>query len=276
MVPQSIFASLMFLPNVAFAQIPQTFWPASVPLVLKSPYLQAWLPTWHTINPPAVTAPRFWTAEKVLGWGGYMRIDDVNYQWLGTNGPGNKTSLMNTIITPTQSIFTIQAGPLEVNITFLSPIEPHDLVLQSFPFAYYFIEFAATDGQAHKVQLYSDIAGGWVSENDASLLLQWNTTQTLEAVYHCISRKDKADRTLQEVNDGAEDGAVYFGMAMRPGLTWQTGSDSAVRTQFNNSGTLTGLQTGTTDKDRPVLAISVDLGSVESTSEPVLWAIGLV
>ena len=64
---------------------------------------------------------------KIEGWSGYVQVDGVTYQWLGESG--TKSNLTNTIITPTRSILTIQAGPLILNATFLSPIDVSSVFL---------------------------------------------------------------------------------------------------------------------------------------------------
>jgi hypothetical protein len=56
-----------------------------------------------------------------MGWTGFVRVDGLTYQWMGMTG--NMTNLTSTVITPTRSIFTIQAGAMLLNVTFLSPIE---------------------------------------------------------------------------------------------------------------------------------------------------------
>ena len=54
-----------------------------------------------------------------------MRVDGLTYSFLGdetlvVNGTVNLT---NIVITPTQTVVAAQAGPLQVNLTFLNPIE---------------------------------------------------------------------------------------------------------------------------------------------------------
>jgi hypothetical protein len=49
---------------------------------------------------------------------------------------------------------------MEFNITFLNPITPGDFVSWSIPFSYVSIAATSLDGQAHSVQIYSDISGG--------------------------------------------------------------------------------------------------------------------
>jgi hypothetical protein len=106
-----------------------------------------------------------------------IRVDDTTFQW---SGPiGTATNLTNITITPTRTIITVMAGPMMVNVTYLSPIEaslfhltsawrimtcflqkPADLVRQSMPFSYVYVEATSLDGKAHHVQVYSDVSGG--------------------------------------------------------------------------------------------------------------------
>jgi hypothetical protein len=50
-----------------------------------------------------------------------VRVDGQAYQWMGAGYPFS-TTVMSTI-TPTQTVFRIEAGPVQFNATFLSPIE---------------------------------------------------------------------------------------------------------------------------------------------------------
>jgi len=54
-----------------------------------------------------------------------VRVDDVTYSVMGderasVNGTANLTDI---VITPTQTVVTSQVGPMQVNLTFLNPIE---------------------------------------------------------------------------------------------------------------------------------------------------------
>jgi len=60
-----------------------------------------------------------------VGWMGDIRVDDIAYIF-----QGGRSNLSHTIattvgayITPTRSIFTIDAGPVRLNLTYLTPIE---------------------------------------------------------------------------------------------------------------------------------------------------------
>ena len=98
------------------------------------------------------------------------------------NGTVNFTSIA---ITPTQAVVTARAGPMQVKLTFLNPIEvrlhfspfcyfqslhthhfkPQDWVKQSIPFSYLAFTANSLDGTSHAVQVYSDVSGGTCSRS---------------------------------------------------------------------------------------------------------------
>lgn len=151
------------------------FNPASVPLAVRSPYLSAWLPQ------GAGTAlngawPQFWTGS-ILGWAGYIRVDGDTYTFLGDPVvAGAKSAVQKSLeFTSTQSIFVMTAGPVDINVNFLSPVEPTDLLKQSIPFSYLALSAVSNDGGSHNVSVYTDISAEWVSGDD-SLTVNWTTT----------------------------------------------------------------------------------------------------
>ena len=63
-------------------------------------------------------------AQSILGWAGKIRVDGATYNWMGADiGPPQNANVTNVQITPTRSIYTMEAGPMNFSITFLSPIE---------------------------------------------------------------------------------------------------------------------------------------------------------
>jgi len=117
---------------------------------------------------------------QILGWAGFVRVDNVSYSFLGDSPlvNGTITNLTNIVITPTRTVVTSRAGPMQVNVTFLNPIEVclyslylpdtfyirhskrGDLVKQSIPFSYITFAAKSLDGSAHAVQVYTDVSGG--------------------------------------------------------------------------------------------------------------------
>lgn len=65
---------------------------------------------------------------QILGWICYIRVDETTYTlWGHDNLPQSigitASSLLTTELTPTRTIQVIKAGPINVTVTFLSPVD---------------------------------------------------------------------------------------------------------------------------------------------------------
>ncbi|KAK7026403.1 hypothetical protein VNI00_015638 [Paramarasmius palmivorus] len=256
------------------------FRPSAVPLLVRSPYFSSW------VSPNATSNwPQFWSGNQILGWGGFIRVDGSLYQWMGgafndsrfNNLAGGNNKMIATVdditITPTRTIYSLSAGPMRFNFTFLSPIEPEDLALQSFPFGYVYFEAASGDGDAHNVQVYSDLSGEWLSE-DSWDTINWSTLTTISLVFHAAYR-NVSDKLAPRFM--AHDGSLYHATLARSNMTWQTGGGYALRSWFLTHGNLNGTEDDNFRDIRdnwPVFAFAKDLGTIKSTSQPVVWAVG--
>ncbi|KAJ3769969.1 hypothetical protein FB446DRAFT_745812 [Lentinula raphanica] len=254
----------------------RNFWPGSYPLAVRAPYLNTWITSVNGSDSLNFW-PLHWDLSNIMGWSGFARIDGVTWQWMGqAPATGNSTTLLNSEITPTSTKFSVIAGAVLLNLTFLSPIEPSDWVKQSLPFVYLSLEAESIDGQPHDVQVYSDISAEWISGN-RNLVATWQTVQTSKSVYHHAQLQSPEPMT--EINNIAEDSTVYYSMLTGTQVTYQTGQDTVVRGQFQNVGSLTDQQDTNfraINKDFVVLGISVDLGSHTTFTTPVVWGLGLV
>ncbi|KAF8168510.1 hypothetical protein B0H34DRAFT_646042 [Crassisporium funariophilum] len=265
--------------------------PGEVPLVVRSPYFNSWLTTRNddgtAANSPGGTWPTTW-GGRTLSWIGSVRVDGTYYEWLG-NEVNSTTQFAPTIasyITPTRTVFTVEAGPIQFNTTYLSPVEPSDWVRQSFPFGYLAIDAWSTDGQEHDVSFYSDITGSWLS-NDSTDVVQWDTFKTQLTLCHSMTLV--APKPFVENNGMSEDGTMYYAMpkasdafcytAIASQLTWQSGSSAVLRQGFKTAGFLNNTEEKNfraINDDFPTVAISVNLGSISETTSPLVWAIGYV
>ncbi|KAJ8475297.1 hypothetical protein ONZ51_g6647 [Trametes cubensis] len=284
-------AFLVFLFTCFTVVLSATSWtanpfnPASIPLAVRSPYFSAWL---NQGEGTALNAawPTFWTGG-IVGWAGFAKVDGVAYNWLGDPGiPGvnfTKTTQKSFEFTSTQSIFVMTAGPVDLTITFLSPVEPSNLVNQSFPFSYLSVSAASNDGNDHSVQVYADISAEWVSGDD-SLQVQW-TTSTGATIAHQVQLSIQEPFT--EINDRAQCKCSLMLILERSSapqddsVTFQTGQDIVVRAQFINHGALPNAQDSNfrgVSANWPVFALARDLGKVNSasTSATAVFAVGHV
>ncbi|KAF5347869.1 hypothetical protein D9758_013834 [Tetrapyrgos nigripes] len=261
-------------------QFPQNFTPSTYPLAVKSTYLNAWISTQFNASDSS-TSTLTHEAPKPnfgldLGWCGMMRVDGEAWQWLGPISPNNvstvkSTSIQGSIFTPTKIIFQMLAGPVTLNVTFLTPIETEDLTRQSLPFIYISLDVQSSDGQSHDVQVYSDITAEWVSGDRANTTVQWNTTFTSSSMFHRSFPQNP--EPFNESNFQPQDGTVYYAMQQVQGLTWKTGEADVLRAQFLESGSLdNGEDTNfrTINSSFPAFAISVNLGNIQSTSQPIV------
>ena len=93
-----------------------------------------------------------------------VRVDGTLYVWMGDPLPGadgvNLANQTSYTYTSTNSVFCLDAGPVTVNVSFLSPIYPDDLRRQSLIFSYMDVSVESNDGNPHDVQLYTDISAG--------------------------------------------------------------------------------------------------------------------
>ena len=99
---------------------------------------------------------------QILGWTGLIRVDNTSYTWMGAPAPLPTVVTQTSFeYTSTRSSFVMDvAGLVEMNITFLSPVTPTDLMRQSLTFSYVDVSVTSTDGAAHDVQLYTDVTAG--------------------------------------------------------------------------------------------------------------------
>ncbi|KAF5369606.1 hypothetical protein D9757_010466 [Collybiopsis confluens] len=255
------------------------FNPPSYPLAVRSPYLSAWLPSGGSGVALNSAWPQFWTGTTV-GWAGFVKVDNASYSFLGdpvvSGAVFTKATQLSAQFTSTQSIFIFTAGPVQITVTFLSPIEPTDFVKQSLPLSYLSVSAVPTDGSSHSVSVYTDISGEWLTSND-TLAINWTTT-TGDVLSHQSQLQTQTVYT--ESSDRILQGSVYYSTQNIAGTTYQTGQDIVVRAQFLNNGVLSNTQDTNfraVSNEWPVFAFARSLGTVTtSSSQTALFSVGHV
>ncbi|KIY67059.1 hypothetical protein CYLTODRAFT_376814 [Cylindrobasidium torrendii FP15055 ss-10] len=258
--------AVALLPVFSLAQI----WPATVPLAVRNPYFNAHM---NLAGSTHNDWPQFWNLNHIVAWDLWVMVDGKNMQLFG--GAGVRTNLTNIEITPTRSILTIQAGPVDATVTFLNPIVPGDLVAQSLPFTYMYCDITVTDGKDHSIQLYTDVTGEWLS-NDVAQGIKWDTFKSASIIYHTVSLQ-KPEALTEDV-DMALDASLYYAFRAGDGVAYRTGDAAVSRPQWVNTTTLNG------DEDKnyrnindawPCFAFSRDYGTLSDKTETAVWALGL-
>ncbi|CAE6479297.1 unnamed protein product [Rhizoctonia solani] len=257
------------------------FNPPAIPLAVRSPYLSAWLQGGNSGGRLNGQWPTFWTGST-LGWAGYIRVDGKAYTFLGAPNVAGATlaTQKKMQFTATKSTFVLAAGPVDLTVQFLSPVEPTDYLRQSLPFSYMTLSAKSTDGASHSVQYYTDISAEWTS-GDNGLPVKWSTSKLTgngNPIIHQVSLQNPV--RYAEINDHTQYGTAYYATNQVGNLTYATGEDRTLRTAFVTKGVLDNSQDTQfrAINDRwPVFAFARDIGSItDSTKNPVVFAVGHV
>ncbi|KLO15798.1 DUF1793-domain-containing protein [Schizopora paradoxa] len=258
------------------------FSPSALPLAVKGPYFNSWFAGGKNGGFLFRSTPSFWPAwDDQTAWTYIVVVDNAPYAILGSVLPPNVTLANQTAanFTATRTSFTFITGPVEVNVTFLSPITPNDLARQSMPFAYVYMDIATTDGAPHNIHIYSDVDPLTLPDPDPEVNANASLIPSSDFVGLQMQLQDP--RPFTEVAEHAQDVIGVFAMKFSSNVKYQIGDELTVRELGTNG---TGLQ-NTIDSnysahalDSPfdALAISVDLGLITSTSEPIMWTIGML
>ena len=186
---------------------------------------------------------------QILGWSVLVRVDGLTYSFLGAvipsilNGTVNLTS---HTVTPTRTVVTGQAGPLQVNLTFLNPIEVRIHVSITFN-VYKRIILSLEIGSNNPshfhtwlspptplmaqvtlcrcIQMSAEVRPivlrspsfsfqlrfvlEWNS-GDRTKMILWSPSSTVDVVFHSVTLQAPAEFT--EIIDQAEWGTLYYGM----------------------------------------------------------------
>ncbi|KAJ3908017.1 hypothetical protein F5879DRAFT_794476 [Lentinula edodes] len=249
----------------------------SYPLAVRTPYLSAWFPSPEGGVALNQAWPEFWTGAT-LGWAGFAKVDGVAYSFLGESSVTNftKATQVSAEFTSTRSIFVLSAGPVNLTVTFLSPIEPEDLVKQSFPFSYLSVSASCSDGSSHSVSVYTDITGEWLA-TDHTAAINWTTT-TGDVLTHQSQLKNQTEYT--EGDGRILQGSMFYSTRNVDGATYQTGSSTVVRSYFISNGKLANTRDTNyraIDNDWPVFAFARSLGQVtKDTPQYAVFSVGHV
>ncbi|CAG7837034.1 unnamed protein product [Allacma fusca] len=258
------------IPDYAYTQRAPDY-----PLAVRAPYASIWLP--HNELPG--NWPAFWTGTT-KGWQGMIRVDGVAYEFMGAaskggdNAPIKRVAVQNSaVVTPTQTIFSITAGPVDLEVLFFSPVEYEDVKRQSIPLSHVLVKVTPNDGNSHEVQLYQDITGEWAS-SEAAATVKWslNTTSTLKR--YTTERVEQFQ--FSEWADYPQWGQAIF--ITSEDATHLSGADLDVRAAFVSTGKLSNEDD---DEFRcvscryPTFAFAHDLGTVApGASKTVRYAVG--
>ena len=129
------------------AQAQATLRPPAVPLVTHDPYFSIWSTADRLSDRPTT----HWTGTP-HSMSALVRIDGRAFRLMG-HLPADVPALTQRSVTvlPLRTIYVFEGVGIELTLTFLSPMLPHDLELVSRPATYVTFQARATDGRSHDV-----------------------------------------------------------------------------------------------------------------------------
>lgn len=195
-------------------------------------------------------------------------------------GTSNVVSQASFTYTATQSKFVQNAGPVQLTVTFMSPIEPNDLKRLSLPFSYMQVQAQSTDGNSHSVQIYSDISAEWAA-GDRSQVANWNYSNSVplssgNLAVHTVQAQNQ--QLFSEAQQQAQWGQAIYATANGQGLSYMSGADVTVRSTFVGNGSLPNTsdsQFRAINNNYPVFGFAQDLGQVSGPSATYTYVVGL-
>ena len=127
------------------------------------------------------------------------------------------------------------SGPIEITLSFLSPITPTSTVRQSIPAAYLTVHVTGTTN----VDIYIDLNGQWVS-GDRGKEIVWDFTETGSdsdiPILKTWKIKRRVEQQLTEFQDRAEWGTLLFSAPFA--ASHEAGTSALLRQHFAKKGLL--------------------------------------
>ncbi|KAI5120591.1 hypothetical protein M0805_002540 [Coniferiporia weirii] len=280
-----LFVSVLFVTaqNGPSLWMTTPFNPPALPLAVRSPYLNSWIPQGNSPLPITNIRPRSWFQSQIISWYASVLVDGQAYRIMGDVFSENITQANQTIVefTPTSTTFVLTAGQMQINATFLNPIEPADLVRQSLPFSYFYMSAASLDGNPHNLRMYSDLTGDFLAGTETEIV-QWSPVD-IEDDYVILNMQLQTQQAFTEVNNFPQDGTEYYSLKKIDGTTtswsisgYETNRGIAANASLTLNNTADAPPAVVGLNNRPVMSIMVDWGSITDTPEPAVWALGVV
>ena len=116
----------------------------------------------------------------------------------------------------------------------------------------------------------------WAS-GDSSTPIEWEYGTTPQNTsYHKVSRQTQL--LWSEIGDRAEWGNWYWATKETSGYSYQSGSNTTLRSEFAQNGSLSNSQDAdfrAINDDFPTFAFAKDFGNISNQTESTLFTIGL-
>jgi hypothetical protein len=261
-VLRTLLASASFVVAVASpGQAQDAFRPPAVPLITHDPYFSIWSTADRLSDRPT----SHWTGTP-HPMSALVRVDGRASRIMG-HLPADVPALSQRSVTvlPLRTIYVFEGLGIELTLTFLSPMLPHDLELVSRPASYVTFQARATDGRAHDVGVYFD-ASSQIAVNSPNQPVTWDASRDGDLQHMRVGSSAQPVLAKDGDNLRIDWGHLYVAVPKASGTTTRIARDIDAQRSFVSTGALSGADEADAprpvDDRTPVLAVVFALGSV--------------
>jgi hypothetical protein len=235
----------------------------AVPLVACDPYFSIWSPADKLTDAATI----HWTG-KAQPLTSLARIDGKSYRLMGALPKELPVVPQKSLcVLPTRTIYTFEGAGVRLTLTFMTPALPDDLLILSRSVTYLTWEARSTDGAAHPVAVYFD-SSALPAVNTPDQKVIWSRAAVDGLVALRAGSNDQP--VLQKRGDDLriDWGSLYVAAAESQQPTALVAPAKDARAAFTSAGRLSGQDAAsqpTAAGQAPVLALSLDLGTVDSS-----------
>lgn len=180
--------------------------------------------------------------------------------------PFQQTAQQKSVnVLPTQTIYTFDCGPVELDLIFTSPLLLDDLELLARPVSYVSYQVRAKDESSHNVQIYFEATPQWAVNDDD----QQVDVERIEKNGLTFLKTGTVEQPiLQKSGDDVriDWGYFYFAGSEDQKTVLNFGDYWVPKDEFQSNGMISSEQSpqlsGNLIEEMPVLAYSQDLGNV--------------
>jgi hypothetical protein len=237
--------------------------PPAVPLIACDPYFSIWSAADRLTD----VATTHWTG-KAQPLTSLVRIDGKTWRLMGAE-PKDVPALPQVAcdVLPTRTLYAFDGAGIRLELRFVTPALPDDLMLLSRPVTYLEWEARSTDKAAHEVAVYFD-SSTLPAVNAPGQKVVWRREKFDGLVALRAGSQDQP--ILQKRGDDLriDWGYLYVAAAELQKPASLIAPADLARTTFAASGALASTDVAskpTPAGKAPVLALSFDLGKVDST-----------
>lgn len=205
--------------------------------------------------------------------GGYVDFGLLE-KWALPNLFEQKAIQKSVNVLPTQTYYTFECGPVELDLIFTSPFLMDDLELMSTPVNYISYQVRSTDGAAHDVQFYLEGTPQWAVHDDAQRITV-SKEEKNGISYLKAGTKEQAILGKKGDNVRIDWGYFYLASANTTNSSVAFGEYQSLKKEFAGEG---NLNQSATNKDysenmyesMTSMAYTHNLGQVTTTSSGFL------